>query len=86
MTKIEITEKIHGHIVEMAQSKGVSLEALDIELYDLIDSHLLDSLGILQLIIFLEKCFDIRILPAEMVIESFRTIELISSFVAKKIN
>ncbi|MFZ8201826.1 acyl carrier protein [Alteromonas portus] len=77
-------EKICNYIDEIAQSKGVKLPSENLYEADLIDYCILDSLGILQLMTFLESEFNIHVLPAEMLIEKFRNITSISNFIEHK--
>jgi len=54
--------------------------------YSLIDSGVIDSVGIISLLNFLEKSFSVIISSDELMPENFDTINLITSFVEKKIN
>jgi acyl carrier protein len=51
---------------------------------NLIDSGIIDSLGIQKLIAFLEKEFIILILDMEVVPENFQSVEAIESFIKTK--
>ena len=53
---------------------------------DLIESGIIDSLGILKLLAFLESKFSIIIADEELVPENFDSIESIEAFVCKKKN
>ena len=50
----------------------------------LLDSGLLDSIGIFELVSFLEDTFGIKIEDESIIPEHFETIALIASFVDKK--
>jgi D-alanine--poly(phosphoribitol) ligase subunit 2 len=50
---------------------------------DLIETGLLDSLKIVELLVALEQRFAIRIPLSELEIDSFRSLETITNFVAK---
>jgi acyl carrier protein len=51
---------------------------------DLIESGIIDSLGILKLLAFLESMFSIHIDDEELIPENFSSIESIDSFIRKK--
>lgn len=50
---------------------------------DLLGSNLVDSLGLMRLIAFIEKEFDFKVPPTDMVIENFINVEAIGSYVAE---
>ena len=56
------------------------LEAQD----DLLGDGILDSLGMMKLILFIETEFEIKVPPQDMVIENFMTVQHISDYLAKK--
>jgi len=47
----------------------------------LLESGVLDSLGVLELVAYLEKEFEISIADEQLVLENFQTIERIAAFV-----
>ena len=51
---------------------------------DLIESGIIDSLGILKLLEFLESKFSIHIADEELIPENFHSIESIESFISRK--
>jgi acyl carrier protein len=51
---------------------------------DLIESGIIDSLGIQKLLAFLESRFSIRIEDEELIPENFNSVESIDSFICKK--
>lgn len=51
---------------------------------DLLGSGILDSLGMVQLIAFVEKEFDIVVKPEDMVIENFMTVNHIVNYAKSK--
>ena len=53
---------------------------------DLIESGVIDSLGILKLLEFLEAKFSIHIADEELIPENFESIESIESFISRKKN
>ena len=56
------------------------LEASD----DLLGSGILDSLGMVKLISFVEEAFEIIVPPEDMVIENFMTVENICEYISSK--
>ncbi|MAT44676.1 MAG: acyl carrier protein [Anaerolineaceae bacterium] len=51
---------------------------------DLLSEGILDSLGILQLVSFLEETFDIEVDDEDVVLENFMTISAINDFIQSK--
>lgn len=51
---------------------------------DLLGSGILDSLGMVQLIAFVENKFDIKVGPEDMVIENFMTVNHIVTYINGK--
>ncbi len=66
---------------ELARGKEVKGLRLD---DNLIDSGILDSLGIMKLILFLEEKFGIKITDEDLSPENFGTIQAIHALVARK--
>ncbi len=61
--------------------------AQDLEFGDadsLLDRHIVDSTGILELILYLEESFGVRVLDAEMVPENLDSLDAIAAFVQRK--
>lgn len=52
---------------------------------DLISTGMIDSLGIMKLVAFMEKTFGIKINNDEIVPENFQTLSALTEFVNKKI-
>ena len=50
----------------------------------LLDLHIVDSTGILELILFLEECFGIRVQDAEMVPENLDSLDAIAAYIGRK--
>ena len=48
---------------------------------DILTTGLIDSLGIMKLIAFLEEKFEVSIPPEDMTIENFLTIETIENYI-----
>lgn len=57
-----------------------ALDATD----DLLGDGILDSLGMMKLILFIENEFGTKIPPQDMVIENFMTVSHISEYLSKK--
>ena len=51
----------------------------------LIDNGVIDSLGIFQLVSFLEQSYGIRVRDEEIVLENFRSIDAIEAFLLAKL-
>lgn len=75
-------EKIIKYIEEELANEELDdgLEATE----DLLGSGILDSLGMMRLIAFIEEEFNCKILPEDMLIENFMTVEHIIDFLNKK--
>ena len=50
---------------------------------DLLGSGLVDSLGMIQLLAFIEEKFEIQIPPQDMTIENFMSVEDISQYLSR---
>ena len=73
------TEKIKQFIVEEFMP---DVEVSDLESdYDLLEGGVVDSLGLLKVVAWLETEFDIGVDDAELGPESFRTVDAIKAFV-----
>lgn len=51
---------------------------------DLLESGLIDSLGAMRLIAFMEESFDIQVPPEDMVIENFESVKAMSNYIQTK--
>lgn len=68
---------------ELARGKAVSnLQDTD----DLIGTEVMDSLGIMKLILFLEDNYPVKISDEDLTLENFSTIQSIHGLVQKKVN
>lgn len=66
---------------DLARGKGVTdLSEAD----DLVEAEVMDSLGIMKLILFLEESFGIKIADEDLTLENFRSIDTIHSLVEEK--
>ena len=61
-------------------TSGANLQADD----NLLTSGLIDSLGIIRLVNFIEDSFGVQVRPEDITIENFRTINVISSYLEKQ--
>ena len=75
-----ITEFIKNQLVREKTMKNIGRGD------DLIESGIIDSLGILKLLEFLESKFSINIADEELIPENFESIESIESFISRKKN
>jgi acyl carrier protein len=78
-----VKEQIREFVQEAAQRKGVSRVTDD---QSLVESGVIDSLGIFRLVAFLEESFRVRIADEEIVGENFESIVSIEQFVQKKLS
>ena len=80
---MNVNEKIREFIqTEVADGNGaVPLKDTD----ELIEEGILDSMGIMKLLTFLEENFSIRLNEDELVPENFETIEAVTLLVADKL-
>ena len=66
---------------DLARGKGIGdLSETD----DLVEAEVMDSLGIMKLILFLEENFSIKISDEDLTLENFRSVQSIWSLVEKK--
>jgi acyl carrier protein len=65
---------------ELARSEPASLGPTD----SLISSGILDSIGLLRLVLFLEERFQVKVADGDLVPDNFETIERIVSFVESR--
>ena len=79
---MDIQQQIHNYIVN--QILYVGDEELNEDL-SFQESGILDSIGFLELITFIEENFELKILDNELIPENFDTIKKISRFVQNKI-
>lgn len=72
-----MNEKIITYIKE-----EISLESIDsIDLNeDLLGNGIVDSLGMMKLVIFLEKEFQVKIGPEDMTVENFHSVQSIANY------
>lgn len=80
---METKQAIRNFIVEELHWDGDS--DLLTDQYRLIDNRIIDSLGIFQLVSWLEERFNIEIADDELLPEKFQTIETINELLASKL-
>jgi acyl carrier protein len=77
----ETTQKIKQFIVDEFMP-DVSVDELDSD-FDLLTGGVVDSLGLLQVVAWLETEFDVTVDESELGPESFRTVDAIKDYVEK---
>lgn len=66
---------------DLARGKGIGdLHVTD----DLIEAEIMDSLGIMKLILFLENSFSVKISDDDLTLENFSSIQSISTLLENK--
>ena len=74
----QIEQFILGELIK--DTRKTNLDANE----NLIDSGAVDSLGIMKLVAFLEKTFNVSISDDEILLDNFETIDAISKFLVNK--
>ena len=82
MNKIKIKSDIRKYIIESSVAQSNQLED-DTHIFD---SGILDSMGLLFLIEYLNENYDIQVNDEELVPENFETVDRIVNFLEKKLN
>ena len=78
---MRIADELEGFIV--AELSGLDRQSLAHD-EDLVETAIIDSLGIFQLTAFIEERFGITIGPEEIVPSNFRCIDSLAKFVEQK--
>ena len=52
----------------------------------LLENGIIDSLGVLDLVLFIEKTFQIKVEDDDMMPDNFQSIEIITCFISSKLN
>jgi len=73
---------IHRELTELF-AKKLSLEVSSVDM-DLVETGLLDSLGLVELLAQLEETFGLSISTDDLELENFRSIANIAGFVARR--
>ena len=81
-TLMDIQEKLKNYLLmELAADLGIeSLSAED----DLLEQGIIDSMGIMNVIAFMEEQFEIAVEDQEIVPENFQTIKNMEQFIGQK--
>lgn len=80
-TRLEIDGIVTSYVRdELARSEPAGLGPTD----SLISSGVLDSIGLLRLVLFLEERFQVKVGDGDLVPDNFETIERIVSFVESR--
>ncbi|CAM4415656.1 acyl carrier protein [Zobellia nedashkovskayae] len=76
---------MENKIISYIKSKLATevVEEIDIN-EDLLGSGLVDSLGMVQLVLFIENEANIKVAPEDMTIENFMTVNHILKYIASK--
>jgi acyl carrier protein len=83
VTPTAVSDQVRAFVLEkFPQAKKKSLSDSD----KLLESGIVDSLGILDLVAFLESDFKLQITDDELLPENFQTVEAIAEFVERKRN
>ena len=79
--------EIADKIVEFFNNAGIDVGGeSDLDSFQLLEGDNLDSLGIVQLMIFLGQTFDIEIEDEDFEPENFETVGTLKAFVARKMS
>ncbi len=81
MLVISNKEIIRKYMVEELAKKNEHMQISDQE--NIIETGLIDSLGIMQLVPFLEEAFSIRIRDEDIIPEHFESIDAISVYIGR---
>lgn len=77
----EVISGISGYLSELLLSPGDPPLQPDQSLFE---TGVMDSVGLTQLISFLESSYGIRVAPLDMVLENFDSIEKAAAYVTRK--
>ena len=84
-THDEIEPALRGFIIENFLFRDGAAESLS-DTTSFLETGLIDSTGVLELIFFLEKKFGIKVADAEMLPENLDSIQQLGSFVRRKLD
>lgn len=82
-TAIEEIREIESRIVTFIQNELLGADATVDRNDDLLSGELLDSIGVLRLSVYVEDEFQLKIQPADYVIENFQNVAVIADFVRR---
>lgn len=72
---------IRTKFIQSQQDQSIDLTAN----FDLLISGLVDSHGVLRIATFMEKTFQIKIPPRDIIIEHFRSVEAMTQYLEKRL-
>ena len=78
-----ITQMLRTYIIQ-----DIAYDRHDLVLtntFNLIEQGLIDSMGILRLISFIEEQFGLILAPADLMLENFATLDAITAFIVDKL-
>ncbi len=81
MTRDEIATRLRDFLQQEFPNQGRTLT----DTTDLLADWFVDSLGIIETVLFLEKTFGIDIARADINGSNFRNVEVLSEFVARRL-
>ena len=79
-----IANLLHDHIRE-----EIAYDRADLALtneFPLVEQGIIDSMGILRVVTFLEEKFGFTMEPNDLMLENFATIDAMTAFVTEKLN
>ncbi|PYR94668.1 MAG: acyl carrier protein [Acidobacteria bacterium] len=80
--RAEAAREIHAKVVELARARGIRVTGFrDNEVIP--ETNLLDSAGIMELIVWYETRFDLAIEQADLTIENFGTVNAMVDYLAR---
>ena len=80
--KLNIREALRQYVSEELLEEEAPVE--DDE--NLLADGMVDSLGMLRLVAFIEESYGVRVPPQDFTIENFRTIETLDTYLSRKVN
>ncbi len=78
---MNIIEKIKAYIVQSISD--ITPDEIDAD-DDLLGSGIIDSMGMMKLVIFIEEELDIKIPDADMIVENFMTLQNINDYLLQR--
>jgi acyl carrier protein len=82
MNKTEITDRLKAFLQQEFPNQGVELT----ETTDLLGEWFIDSLGIIETVLYLEKTFAIDIRRADINGDNFRNLATLSAFIISRLD
>ncbi len=82
-TAIDEIREIENRIIAFIQNELLGTDATVDRTDDLLSGDLLDSIGVLRLSVFVEDEFQLKVQPADYVIENFQNAAVIADFVRR---